>query len=194
MRTARRLALALAIALGLTALAWSAEKPPRPAQATIAGVPFVKQRGDWCGPAALACVLGFYGHADQTQPVIAKAIYLHHARGTLNLDLMLYARQLGHPAEGGRGDLDALRQAVSEGCPVIATVKLPRNELHYVVVYGYDDSTKILRMHTGFHAARAIKYARFEADWKAASNWMLLIKPKPPPAPPADQSATAAPG
>ncbi len=74
----------------------------------LSEVPFFAQEDHYCGPAALASVLNFYGR-ELSQEEIAKSIYLPQVKGALNLDLLLYARKQGFEAEIINFDLESLK-------------------------------------------------------------------------------------
>jgi ABC-type bacteriocin/lantibiotic exporter with double-glycine peptidase domain len=170
-------------ALGLAALVGMAVQPAR-AQSlshTIERVPFVKQEPKWCGPAALASVLRFYG-LDITQQAIAKEIALPNGE-VLNLDLKLYARRKGFRAESRRGNLDLLKLWIDRDVPVISQMRLggiASRAYHFVVVYGFDERKLCFIVHTGERAAQQISFFDFSRSWQEAGNWMLVIRRQRP--------------
>lgn len=154
--------------------------PTPPAAVAISSVPFVKQHGDWCGPAALASVLQYYGE-EITRREIAEAIYLPEMRGSLNLDLLLYPRTLGYETAQSEGDLTTLKAALARGIPVICQIREKSGftrRYHFVVVFGYDDASRRLLLHSGASASEQWKYGDFEKKWRRADCWMLTIEPK----------------
>ena len=159
---------------------WAETAPKRPASFEIKAVPFVKQRRDWCGPAALASVLQFHGDKI-TQEQIAAEIYLPK-RGTLDLDLLLFARQRGFQAVAATGSPEQLKDAVAGSLPVICQVE-KRDSLgartHFVVVYGYDDAKQTFRLHDGTKGAVLVRQAAFQEAWRRGGQWMLVVRPKP---------------
>ncbi len=166
-----------------------------PAAAEIKAVPFVKQQGDWCGPAALASVLQFYGEK-VSQEEIAREIYLSGVRATLNLDLLLYARGKGYVAEAGEGGLAKLKEEIAAGRPVICLEKerfalSSRN--HFVVVFGYDEKAKTFRLHSGSKGNVKRGYDAFDKAWKKGDRWRLTIsgKQEKPPEKAADEKPQA---
>jgi len=170
--------LVCGVALGRAPAA--ADAPKRPSRFEIQGVPFVKQRGDWCGPAALASVLQYHGEKI-TQEQIASEIYLPR-RGTLNLDLLLFARRRGFPAAAQSGTADLLKETVAAGIPLICQVEREgrhARRTHFVVVYGYDDAQKTYRLHQGTEGSVAVSQEAFEKAWKPDDHWMLIVRPKP---------------
>ena len=58
----------------------------------VLNVPFIAQKPNYCGPAALAMLANYYGHP-VSQDEIAGAIYLPDIGGTLTSELGEYARR-----------------------------------------------------------------------------------------------------
>ena len=139
------------------------------------GVPFIKQKGNWCGPAALAMVLRFHGRETSQEQIAAKVAVPKNA-GALNLDLKLFARELGFQAESGRASLADLKAELAAGRPVICTIGLKRG-LHYAPVVGYDEGRKSLALHLDKPFAE-MSYDEFARRWKAGDYWMLRISPQ----------------
>ena len=144
-------------------------------------VPFIRQKGDWCGPAALAMVLKFHGH-EASQDEIAARVHTVKGGGVLNLDLKLYARSLGFHAESRSGKLEDIKRELADGRPVICTIAQKRG-LHYLPVVGYDEPKKELLVHLRRPFA-GIAFESFQQRWKAAGFWMLTITPPPAETPP----------
>lgn len=143
----------------------------------IVGVPFFKQSGNDCGPAALASVLSYYGVA-VSLPEITAAIYIPKLRGTLPFDMELYAKSRGLPVRSMKGDLTTIRSWIEQGAPVICLIDMGfwvYRRPHYVTVIGYDDSKGVLIMHNGAAPDRTASINSFEQAWQRAGNWMLVI-------------------
>jgi len=175
--------LGLALSLGLARGAAPADPQTIPPSHAIRGVPFAAYRSNWCGPAALAAVLQFYGES-VTAEDIAKDIYLPDYRGTLNLDLLLYARKRGFDAWAGEGDADTIKRSVAQDRPVICMVResgrlADRN--HYVVVRGYDSVRGVWLADSGDSKEEARRIDDFERRWRDCSHWMLVVRGKRPP-------------
>lgn len=145
----------------------------------LSEVPFFAQEDHYCGPAALASVLNFYGK-ELSQEEIAESIYLPQVRGTLNLDLLLYARKQGFEAEILNCDLERLKQELSGGHPLIVFLNLGGSFYpirHYAVVVGYDDTQQVIVIHSGGRKNQLISYKKFQKAWKKTGYWCLLILP-----------------
>ncbi|MBI5212756.1 MAG: C39 family peptidase, partial [Nitrospirae bacterium] len=61
-------------------------------------VPFYPQEDYQCGPASLAGVMNYWG-VDIKPEDIAKEIYSSSARGTLDIDMFIYANKKGFHAQ-----------------------------------------------------------------------------------------------
>lgn len=143
----------------------------------IDGVPFVKQKDKFCGPAALASVLGFYG-GSVTQDEIAREVFIPQLGGALIADLENFARSLGYETETVNGSIDALVSAIDRGTPVIVLVDRGKWKVsypHYYVVYGYDPGKKELVLHTGDEGGERMPYEKLDEEWKKMNRLMLVV-------------------
>ncbi len=68
----------------------------------IEGVPYIQQDSQFCGPAALASVLSYYG-APVDQKTIGNKVYSEKLQGALITDLERYARDAGFETSPARG-------------------------------------------------------------------------------------------
>lgn len=150
-------------------------------------VPFVRQTEDGCGSASLAMVLQYWsdhgaelasGRADPQ--AIQKQLYSRKAHGIFASDMERYLRESGFREFAVRGAWNDLRQHLQQGRPLIVSLQPGKTTapLHYVVVTGMDWDReaafvndpargKLLRM----------ERQKFEKEWSAARNWMLLAVP-----------------
>jgi ABC-type bacteriocin/lantibiotic exporter with double-glycine peptidase domain len=152
-------------------------KPPLSSDARIIeNVPFYEQETYQCGPSALAGVLTFW-HIPVTPEQIAEEIFSKSARGTLNLDMILYAQGKGLYAEQYRGNVESLKTDLDAGFPLIVMVdygfSLYRQN-HFMVVVGYSDQGIIA--HTGREKEEGIPWDDFLRSWGKTGYWTLLIK------------------
>jgi len=151
----------------------------RPSQTvTIEEVPFFPQLDYQCGPASLAGVLGYYGD-DVGPDEIAEAIYRERIRGTVSLDMVLYARKRGFASKWYQGNTDDIIGAVDRGNPVIVMIDLGfslARVYHYMVITGY--SFKGVIANTGTTPQKLIPWERFMSQWEKTHNWTLMITPK----------------
>jgi predicted double-glycine peptidase len=151
----------------------------RPSQTVIIQeVPFFPQLDYQCGPASLAGVLSYYG--DNVGPdEITESIYRENIRGTVSLDMVLYARNRGFASKWYKGNTDDIIRAVDRGNPVIVMIDLGfslARVYHYMVITGY--SFKGVIANTGTTPQKLISWERFMSQWEKTHNWTLLITPK----------------
>ncbi len=68
--------------------------PPRglPQKVILDGVPFLAQQAYYCGPAALAMTMNFYGRA-VSQGAMARALYVPALKGSLQAEMLAATRQ-----------------------------------------------------------------------------------------------------
>jgi len=145
----------------------------------ISDVPFFPQSKYQCAPASLASVLNYYG-CRVTPGEISKAIYRKRLRGTLSIDLILFAQKMEFNARAYRGDLTDLKNHIAKDRPLIVFQDLGYPLLtirHFSVVIGYDDAEGILILHSGKRINKVIPYERFLRSWREMDYWTLLILP-----------------
>jgi predicted double-glycine peptidase len=142
----------------------------------IRDVPFYPQEDYQCGPASLAGVMNYWGIPD-TPDDIAKAIYSRSARGTLTIDMVLYAQARGLHASHYAGSLDDLRRKIDSGSPLIVLVDYGFSIMqtnHFMVVIGYRDQAVIAN--SGRHEKKVISVQDFLKSWEKTKYWTLLIQ------------------
>ena len=143
---------------------------------TIRGVPFYPQEVNECGPAALAAVLEYLGVA-VTPDQIAEDIFSKNARGTLTLDMELYAERKGMEAQQYKGSLDDLKKKIDAQIPLIVLVDqgiYPLKRYHFMVITGYSKYAVIA--HSGKHEQKFIAKEDFLKAWRKTNYWTLQIK------------------
>lgn len=141
-------------------------------------VPFYPQEDYQCGPASLAGVLQYWG-AKVSPDDAAKDIYSETARGTLNIDMLLYVNKKGFYGEQYSGSWDDLLTKIREGYPMVVLVDYGFSLYqanHFMVVTGYDGSGVIVN--SGRTEKLFIDKDRFLRIWKKTNFWTLWIKPK----------------
>jgi len=141
----------------------------------IESVPFIQQDSQFCGPAALASVMSYYG-APVDQKVIGSKVYSEKLQGALITDLERYARDAGFETSSGRGTVEGLKAEIDRRRPVIVLVDRGfwvLSRTHYLVVFGYDDEG--FTAHDGFTASKRYDYDEFRDTWGKMGNVYLLI-------------------
>lgn len=145
---------------------------------SIDGVPFVKQQDDFCGPAAMASLMQFYGqHISQEE--IADKVYTPKLEGALISDMENYAREQGYAVEVSEGNIDRLTSLIDEGTPVIMLVDRGVWKVsvpHYYVVYGYNAGKETFLLHTGDECCEEMEFDKLDGEWERMNRLMLVIR------------------
>ena len=140
-------------------------------------VPFYPQEEYQCGPSSLAGVLNYWGvHVSPDD--IAKEIYSKSARGTLTIDMVLYAQKMGLSATHYRGSVDNLKKNIDSGYPIIVLVDYGISLYqvnHFMVVIGYNEHGVIVNSEK--ENGKFIPEEDFTKSWEKTKYWTLLIKP-----------------
>lgn len=172
--------LFLLSALVLYSCAAAPERAGAPSGAgavVIDKVPFHAQEVYQCGPASLAGVLNFWSVA-ATPEEIAREIYSASARGTLTLDMILYAQKRGLAAQHYTGSWDDLTRKIDSGQPLIVLVDngvLFYQLHHFMVVVGYADARLIVN--SGIRERQSLDKERFLKTWEKTNFWTLWVRP-----------------
>jgi len=144
----------------------------------VENVPFHSQEAYQCGPSSLAGVLNYWG-IDVTPDEIAKEIFSESARGTLNIDMVLYAQRKGLNAAQYRGTIEDLKKNIDLGYPVLVLVDYGFSLYqanHFMVVVGYNEHGVIVN--SGKKKELFISEEDFLKAWGKANYWTLLINPE----------------
>lgn len=143
--------------------------------AQIEGVPFVKQKTDFCGPASLSSVFGFYG-LNISQEEIGKYVYSDKLKGALITDLENFAKERGFKTILKRSSIEEIKHFIDLNQPVIALMDLGFwviSKPHYIVIFGYNEKGFIA--HTGYEPEKIIEYREFEERWEKLGKVILVI-------------------
>lgn len=149
---------------------------PGPGSIIIDNVPFYPQADYQCGPASLAGVLNYLGRP-VTPESIAKDIYSGSAKGTLNLDMLLYAQRNGFEVLQYSGSWDDLKTRIDGGHPLVVLVDYGFSLYqvnHFMVIIGYNE--KGIVANSGREERTFIDKDSFLKSWKRTNFWTLLIK------------------
>ncbi|MBI5588547.1 MAG: C39 family peptidase [Deltaproteobacteria bacterium] len=148
----------------------------------IKGVPFFPQNEYMCGPAALASVVGYWGEKAGMRDV-EKEVYEEKLKGTLPLDLFIYAKEKGFDAVYYKGSMADLREKIRGGTPLILFLNLGYEIYpvgHYIVAIGYDDKSKAVIAHSGMTEEDVFTYDELLKSWGKTGFSTLLVRPKGP--------------
>jgi len=141
----------------------------------IENVPFYAQTSYQCGPASLAGVLNYWG-IKVTPDEIAEEIYSASARGTLDIDMVFYARKRGLLVTQYEGTVEDLRKNIDFRHPLIVLVDYGFSfvrENHFIVVIGYNDHGVIVN--SGKKKGKFVLEKDFLKSWEKTKFWTLLI-------------------
>lgn len=149
---------------------------PTPSTSVIAGVPFLPQEDDTCGPSSLAMVLGFLGQNAETAEIVRET-RTDGLKGTLITDLAGAARRRGFAAEVVDLDLPGLRERISAGVPVILLVDLGLwkwSRPHYLVAYGWSPEGVVA--HSGRERGKVIPFSTLDAQWAKMGRLAIIVR------------------
>ena len=144
----------------------------------ISNIPFYAQEDYQCGPASLAGVMNYW-KIDVTPDDIAKEIYSKSAKGTLNIDMVIYPQRKGLIAEQYSGNMQDLKKNIDSGYPLIVFVDYgfwAVQSNHFMVVVGYNEDGVIVN--SGKDKGKFISEEDFIKTWEKTKFWTLLIKRK----------------
>lgn len=147
-----------------------------PLSPVIAGVPFLPQEDDTCGPSSLAMVLGFLGRNVDTAEIVRET-RTEGLKGTLITDLTSAARRRGFAAEIVDLDLPRLRERISAGLPVILLVDLgiwTWSRPHYLVAYGWTPEGVVA--HSGRERGKVIPFSTLDAQWAKMGRLAIIVR------------------
>ena len=141
----------------------------------IENMPFYQQESYQCGPASLAGILNYWGVA-VTPDEIARNIFSASARGTLTIDMVLYAQQKGLSAEQYKGSIENLKQNIDSGLPVVVLVDyggILYQMNHFMVIIGYNEYG--ILANSGKDNEKFIPEDDFLKAWEKTNFWTLRI-------------------
>ncbi len=150
-----------------------------PPQSVIDSVPFVAQTEKFCGPAALAMVLEYYGQeADLDE--LGSAVFVPAKGGALQAEMAALMRRKGLVAYQLNNQLESLLGQLAEGYPVIILQNLGLKKIpfwHYAVAIGYDLQRAEIILHTGQRKSHRLSLKTFAYTWARSNNWALIPRP-----------------
>jgi len=160
----------------LTSCITAKEIPESSHTRKIENLPFYPQESYQCGPASLAGVLNYWG-VTVTPDDVARNIFSASARGTLTIDMVLYAQQKGLSAEQYKGSLENLKQNIDSGYPVVVLVDYGGafyQMNHFMVIFGYNE--RGILANSGKDHEKFIPEDDFLKSWEKTNFWTLRIK------------------
>jgi hypothetical protein len=148
---------------------------PAPISSVIAGVPFLPQEEDTCGPSSLAMVLRFLGRDVDTREIVRET-RTEGLKGTLITDLTAAARRRGFASDIADLDLPRLRERIVAGVPVILLVDLgiwTWSRPHYLVAYGWTPEGVVA--HSGREQGKVIPFPTLDAQWAKMGRLAITV-------------------
>lgn len=147
--------------------------------AQVEGVPFIPQRDDTCGAAALAAVLQHVG-ISADEPALAKALRTRQTHGAITYELVIEARDKGAlAAQRYDTPISHLMAAIDAGMPVIILRGNLAHQIlgvyHYTVLTGYDLNRRVWIAHDGEDADVLIDFEILAEDHMRADRWALFV-------------------
>ena len=110
-----------------------------------------------------------------------RTLHSDQAHGIYARDMERYFAQNGFRTFAFSGKWSDLEQNLAAGRPLIAALKPGRGlPLHFVVIAGLVPSEHVILLNDPAQR-KLLKEddARFQQEWKAAGNWILLSLPQP---------------
>jgi ABC-type bacteriocin/lantibiotic exporter with double-glycine peptidase domain len=149
-------------------------------------VPFVHQPREGCGAASIAMVMQYWAVQQKAQVaedsdvgVIQRALYSRKEHGITASAMQQYLAAHSFRVFAINGDWSDLERQLSMGRPLIAAIRpADQRQLHYVVIDGIDSARALVMMNDpGERKLLTEERRRFEKDWSATHNWLLLAVP-----------------
>ncbi len=140
-------------------------------------IPFFPQKRYYCGPASLAGVMNYW-KISVSPDEIADALSTEKHRGTLSLDLYLYAKRKGLRTHLLKRGFEELLDYLDRGFPVIVMVDLgmgPVQKNHFMVVVGYN--RKGIFANSQDKRDRFFSFDEMDQIWKRTDYWGLVVSP-----------------
>jgi len=111
----------------------------------LENVPFIIQKGDYCGPASVAMILQYWG-MKLSQDQVAQGVY-DKGIGTLTTTTERYLHNLGFRTRVFVGSEEAWKKLLDQGIPILVSKMAGEKNAHAVVIMGYDDFTREFLVH-----------------------------------------------
>ena len=141
--------------------------------------PFFDQASNYCGPAALASILNFYGKPITVDEAASK-VYSPKAKGSLNIEVGAAPRHWGFVSYPLAHSFDSIVQEVSANHPVLVLQNLGFSwwpQWHYATAVGFDPASDELILHSGHIANYRIARRTFMNTWRRSEYWARVIVP-----------------
>jgi hypothetical protein len=150
-----------------------------PRRAELVDTPFFPDEDFYCGPAALATVLGAAGLPTHPDALVGD-VFLPGRKGALQLEMLSGARRHGAVAVVIPGELETLLRETAAGNPVVVLQNLGLSwapSWHYAVVIGYDLDARHLLLRSGPIERQRLALRTFEHTWARGNHWAFVVSP-----------------
>ncbi len=142
----------------------------------IDDVPFFQQIENGCGPSALASIYNFLG-IKQSPAQISERIYNKNKRGTLNLRILIDAREQGLEASIYSGSIEDIKASIDYGIPIILMINSGYSCYHYIIVIGYKGiDMSSLVVHDGYNRNKIYSKEFLLKSWELTNYCTISIQ------------------
>ena len=131
-------------------------------------IPYVKQAVDYCGPASVVMVMGYYGYAADQYTIGAGIV---DGNGTTASELIEKSEDMGFVGTAVNCQLNGLLGLLAEGKPVITRVLNDAGTGgHFIVVTGYDKNSSLIYLNDPDQPyRRAESFEEFSKLWNVTT-------------------------
>lgn len=150
-----------------------------PSRVELTDTPFFPDEAFYCGPAALATVLGAAGLPTDPDKV-AGQVFVPGREGSLQIEMLVAARRGGAVSTVLPGTLEALLREIAAGHPVVVLSNLGLKwapSWHYAVAVGYDLDAGEMLLRSGPMKRQQMALRTFEHTWARANQWAFVALP-----------------
>lgn len=138
-------------------------------------VPYVKQPKALCGGAAATMVLRYW--SDRQTDVREFAPFVDRRAGGISNETLARAiGDRGWNAVQFSGSIDAIKERLRAGQPIVVLTHERGERFHYVVAVGFTSEAIVLH-DPARGPFRRIRIDRFARAWRDAGSWALLVLP-----------------
>lgn len=149
-----------------------------PDAVVLTAVPFIKQKENYCGPAALGMILNNLNYQISMEE-LATQMYTPKQNGSLPTDVISATRRHGFLAIPIQGFKNIFLEVANHN-PVLVFQNLGIKQLtawHYSVVVGFDRKKEKVILHTGKDKFKPTDLKEFERTWDLAGQWAIVVLP-----------------
>jgi|GEM_PF-4725784 len=143
----------------------------------LSHIPFIVQKGSYCGPASLSMILQYWG-IEVTQDEIGEVVF-NKGIGTLTRSMQNYVRKLGFRARIFFPSKKAWKSMLDQDVPILVLKTTLGGGGHGVVLSGYDDIEETFIFHDpNFATPVESGYSLLDSKFFEKVDYCLLILPE----------------